>query len=128
MKAWSESASALFLFFCPLTPLAGTAAAAVAERAAAVAGRRLPRSGVSFARGKVSCVIVGMSRMLKFELLSAFSRGFSSNAGFLQHQPVPFIRACITSMRGNRALLVTHIAMPRTCMVHDDHVHSMTLH
>ena len=65
MTAWSESESALFLFFCPLTSPTGPTAAAVEEGAAAVAGRRLPRSGVSFARGKVSWVIVGMSRMLK---------------------------------------------------------------
>lgn len=88
-----SSVSGCFLFF-PLEPLPVPVvtslvetAAAVAGPAAAVAWRRLLRSGVSFVRGKVSCEIVGMRQMLKLKVLSACSAGFRSRAGFLhQHK------------------------------------------
>lgn len=86
-----DSASGCFLFF-PLEPLPVPVFASLVETAAAVAGpaaavawRRLLRSGVSFVSGKVSCEIVGMRRMLKLKVLSACSAGFRSRAGFL-HQ------------------------------------------
>ena len=88
-----DSASGCFLFF-PLEPLPVPVVASLVETAAAVAGpaaavawRRLLRSGISFVSGKVSCEIVGMRRMLKLKVLSACSAGFRSRAGFLhQHK------------------------------------------